>query len=136
MKVRYAILTLLLFIACSNRNTPQAVTDDFIFNYYKLANQQVALQLTAGLATEKLEVEIASLQEVRTQDDPIPEMPKMEYKQIGKETSTEIENLTHVLFNYLLTIKNQSGETTHTRNVVITTENIDGKWKVVNYDEY
>ena len=136
MKVRYAILTLLLFIACSNRNTPQAVTDDFIFNYYKLANQQVALQLTAGLATEKLEVEIASLQEVRTQDDPIPEMPKMEYKQIGKETSTEIENLTHVLFNYLLTIKNQNGDTTHTRNVVITTENIDGKWKVVNYDEY
>ncbi len=136
MRVRYAILTILLFIACSNRNTPQAVTDDFIFNYYKLANQQVALQLTAGLATEKLEAEIARLQEVRTQDDPIPEMPKMEYKQIGKETSTEIENLTHVLFNYLLTIKNQSGETTHTRNVVITTESIDGKWKVVNYDEY
>ncbi len=136
MKVRYAILTLLLFIACSNRNTPQAVTDDFIFNYYKLANQQVALKLTASLATEKLEAEIARLQEVRTQDDPIPEMPKMEYKQIGKETSTEIENLTHVLFNYLLTIKNQNGDTTHTRNVVITTENIDGKWKVVNYDEY
>lgn len=136
MKTRYALLTLLLFIACSNRNTPQAVTDDFIFNYYKLANQQVALQLTSGLATDKLEAEIMRLQEVRTQDDPTPEMPKMEYQQIGKETSTEIENVTHVLFNYLLTIKNSSGETTHTRNVVITTENIDGKWKVVNYDEY
>ncbi len=136
MKARYAILTLLLFIACSNRNTPQAVTDDFIFNYYKLANQQVALQLTAGLATEKLEKEIILLKDVRTQDEPAPEMPNMEYKQIGKETSTEIENVTHVLFNYLLTIKNQSGEATHTRNVVITTENIDGKWKVVNYDEY
>lgn len=136
MKTRYALLTLLLFIACSNRNTPQAVTDDFIFNYYKLANQQIALQLTSGLATDKLEAEIMRLQEVRTQDDPTPEMPKMEYKRIGKETSTEIENVTHVLFNYLLTIKNSSGETTHTRNVVITTENIDGKWKVVNYDEY
>lgn len=136
MKPRYAILAMLLFIACSNRNTPQAVTDDFIFNYYKLANQQVALQLTSGLATEKLEAEIMRLQEVRKQDDPTPEMPKMEYKQIGKETSSEIENVTHVLFNYLLTIKNQSGETTHTRNVVITTENIYGKWKVVNYDEY
>ncbi len=136
MKTRYALLTLLLFIACSNRNTPQAVTDDFIFNYYKLANQQVALQLTSGLATDKLEAEIMRLQEVRTQDDPTPEMPKMEYTRIGKEISTEIENVTHVLFNYLLTIKNQNGETTHTRNVVITTENIDGKWKVVNYDEY
>lgn len=136
MKPRYAILTLLLFLACSNRNTPQAITEDFIFNYYKLANQQVALQLTAGLATEKLEAEIMLLQEVRTQDDPTPEMPKMEYKQTGKETSTEIENITHVLFNYQLTIKNQRGKTTHTRNVVITTENIDGKWKVINYDEY
>lgn len=136
MKRRYAILTLLLFIACSNRNTPQAVTDDFIFNYYKLANQQVALQLTSGLATEKLEAEIMLLQEVRTQDQPTPEMPDMEYKKIGRDTSTEIEDMEQVLFNYLLTIKNQSGETTHTRNVVITTENIDGKWKVVNYDEY
>lgn len=133
---RYAILTLLLFIACSNRNTPQAVTDDFIFNYYKLANQQVALQLTSGLATEKLEAEIRLLQEVRTQDQPTPEMPNMEYKQIGKDISNEIENVEHVLFNYLLTIKNQSGEITHNRNVVITTENIDGKWKVVNFDEY
>ena len=136
MKVRYAILTILLFISCANRNTPQAVTDDFIFNYYKLANQQVALQLTAGLATEKLEKEIMLLQEVRSQDEPTPDIPNLEYEQIGKDTSTEIENVTHVLFNYLLTIKNQSGETTHTRNVVITTENIDGKWKVVNYDEY
>ena len=136
MKPRYAILALLICLACSNRNTPQAVTEDFIFNYYKLANQQVALQLTDGLATEKLEAEIRLLQDVRTQHDPTPEMPKMEYKQSGKETSTEIENITHVLFNYQLTIKNPSGETTHTRNVVITTENIDGKWKVVNYDEY
>lgn len=136
MKLRYAFFTLLIFLACSNRNTPQAVTEDFIFNYYTLANQQVALQLTAGLATEKLEAEIRLLHDVRTQNDPIPEVPKMEYKQIGKETSSEIENITHVLFNYQLTIKNQSGETTHTRNVVITTENIDGKWKVVNFDEY
>ncbi len=136
MKPRYAILIFLLLIACSNRNTPPAVTEDFIFNYYKLANQEAALQLTSGLATEKLEAEIIRLQEVRTQNDPIPEMPKMEYKQIGKETSDDIEGVTHVLFNYQLTIKNQGGTTTHTRNVVITTENIDGKWKVVNFDEY
>ena len=63
-------------------------------------------------------------------------MPKMEYKQIGKETADEIEDVTHVLFNYQLTIKNSVGTTTHARNVVITTENIDGKWKVVNFDEY
>lgn len=136
MKPRYVILTFLLLFACSNRNTPPAVTEDFIYNYYKLANQEAALQLTSGLATEKIEAEITRLQEVRTQNDPAPEMPKMEYKQIGKETANEIEDVTHVLFNYLLTIKNRVGTVTHTRNVVITTENIDGKWKVINFDEY
>ena len=136
MKSRYAILSILLLLACSNRNTPQAVTEDFIYNYYVHANQIAALQLSSGLATEKLEAEITRLQEVRTQNDPTPEMPKIEYKQMGKETASEIENVTHVLFNYQLKITNRSGTTTHTRNAVITTENIDGKWKVVNFDEY
>ena len=136
MKSRYAILSILLLLACSNRNTPQVVTEDFIYNYYVHANQIAALQLSSGLATEKLEAEITRLQEVRTQNDPTPEMPKIEYKQMGKETASEIENVTHVLFNYQLKITNRSGTTTHTRNAVITTENIDGKWKVVNFDEY
>lgn len=136
MKLRYAVLCLLLLIACSNRNTPQAVTEDFIYNYYKLANQEAALLLSSGLATEKLEAEIGRLQEVRVLGDPAPEMPKIEYKQLGKETANEVENVTHVLFNYQLTIKNRGGITTHTRNVVITTEDIDGQWKVVNFDEY
>lgn len=136
MKLRYALLCLLLLIACSNRNTPQAVAEDFIYNYYKLANQEAALLLSSGLATEKLEVEIGRLQEVRAPGDPTPEMPTIEYKQVGKETANEVENVTHVLFNYQLTIKNRNGITTHTRKVVITTENIDGHWKVVNFDEY
>ncbi len=136
MKPRYIILFALLLTACSNRNTPQAVTEDFIYNYYKLANQEAALQLTSGLATEMLEAEIVRLQEVRAPGTPAPEMPKMEYKQTGKETSNEVENVTHVLFNYQLTIKNRGGTATHTRKVVITTENIEGQWKVVNFDEY
>lgn len=136
MKLRYVVLCLLLLIACSNRNTPQAVTEDFIYNYYKLANQEAALLLSSGLATEKLEAEIGRLQEVRAPGDPAPEMPNIEYKQLGKETANEVENVTHVLFNYQLTIKNRGGTTTHTRNVVITTEDIDGRWKVVNFDEY
>ena len=92
--------------------------------------------MTSGLATETLEAEIARLQEVRVPGDPTPEMPKIEYKQLGKETANEVENIIHVSFNYQLTIKNRNGTTTHTRKVVITTESIDGQWKVVNFDEY
>ena len=130
MKTQYFLLLIPLILACSNRNTPQAVSEDFIYNYYQHANQEAALQLSHGLAAEKLEDEIARVREVRTPGQQLDEMPSIEYEPIGKE-----EDETYVLFNYRLTIKNR-GTTTHTRNVVINTERIDGKWKVVNFDEY
>ena len=130
MKPRYFLLLILLILACSNRNTPQAVSEDFIYNYYQHADQAAALQLSHGLAAEKLEDEIARVSEVRSLDQQIDEMPKIEYELIGTETEP-----THVLFNYRLTIKIR-GATTHTRNVIINTEQIDRHWKVVHFDEY
>ena len=129
-KRQYPLLLILLILACSNRNTPQAVSEDFIYNYYQHADQAAALQLSHGLAAEKLEDEIARVSEVRSLDQPIDEMPKIEYELIGKETEP-----TYVLFNYRLTITTR-GTTTHTRNVVINIEQIDGRWKVANFDEY
>lgn len=136
MKPQYAIIPILLLVACSNRNNPQAVAEDFMFNYYKLANQEAAIQLSSGPAKDELEAEIVRVQEVRIPGDPVEEMPQIEYKQIGKETANEVENVILELFNYQLTIKNRGGTTTHTRKVVITTENIEGKWKVVHFEEY
>ncbi|RKU30191.1 hypothetical protein C6499_06815 [Candidatus Poribacteria bacterium] len=130
MKPRYLLLSILLILACSNRNTPQAVCEDFIYNYYQRADQTAALQLSHALAAEKLTDEIARVSEVRTPGQQVDEMPKIEYELIGKE-----EESTHVLFNYKLTIEIR-GATTHTRKVVIQTEQIDGRWKVVNFDEY
>ena len=130
MKPKYFLLSILLILACSNRNTPRAVSEDFIYNYYQRADQAAALQLSHGLAAEKLEDEIARVREVRTPGQQMEEMPKIEYEAIGTEADS-----TRVLFNYRLTIKNR-GATTHTRNVIINTEQIDGRWKVVNFDEY
>jgi len=130
MKPRYFLLFTFLILACSNRNTPQAVCEDFIYNYYQRADQIAALQLSHGLAAEKLEDEIERVSEVRVPGQQFDEMPKIEYEPIGRE-----EEATHVLFNYKLTIEVR-GATTHTRNVVIQTEEIDGRWKVVNFDEY
>ena len=130
MKPQYLLLSILLILACSNRNTPQAVCEDFIYNYYQRADQTAALQLSHALAAEKLEDEIERVSEVRTPGQQFDEMPKIEYELIGKE-----EESTHVLFNYKLTIEIR-GATTHTRKVVIQTEQIDGRWKVVNFDEY
>jgi len=122
---------MLLILACSNRNTPRAVSEDFIYNYYQYANQEAALKLSHGLAAEKLEAELTRVREVRGPGEQVDEMPKMEYELIDKE-----EGSTHVLFNYKLTIKNRGGTTTHTRNIVINTEQINGRWKIVNFDEY
>ena len=131
MKPRYCLLFIFfLSLACSNRNTPRAVCEDFIYNYYQHADQAAALQLSHGLAAEKLKDEIARVSEVRAPGQQMDEMPKIEYEATGKEEGT-----THVLFNYKLTIKIR-GTTTHTRKVVIQTEQIDGRWKVVNFDEY
>ncbi|MDE0427110.1 MAG: hypothetical protein OXN25_19830 [Candidatus Poribacteria bacterium] len=127
----YLLVPMLLMLACSNRNNPRAVSEDFIYNYYQHANQEASLKLSHGLAAEKLEDEIARVREVRGPGEQVEEMPKMEYELIGKE-----EGSTHVLFNYKLTIKSRGGTTTHTRNIVINTEQIDGQWKVVNFDEY
>lgn len=127
----YLLVPILLILACSNRNNPRAVSEDFIYNYYQHANQEAALKLSHGLAAEKLENEIVRVREVRGPGEQVEEMPKMEYELIGKE-----EGSTHVLFNYRLTIKSRGGTTTHTRNIVINTEQIDGQWKVVNFDEY
>ena len=130
MKSKYFLLPILLILACSNRNTPRAVSEDFIYNYYQRADQAAALQLSHGLAAEKLEDEIARVREVRSPGQQMEEMPKIEYEAIGTE-----EDSARVLFNYRLTIKNR-GSTTHTRNVIINTEQIEGRWKVVNFDEY
>ena len=130
MKPRYLLLFTFLILACSNRNTPRAVCEDFIYNYYRRADQVAALQLSHGLAAEKLKDEIARVSEVRVPGQQVNEMPKIEYEATGKEDGT-----THVLFNYTLTIEIR-GTTTHTRKVVIQTEQIEGRWKVVNFDEY
>ncbi|MYA69628.1 hypothetical protein F4Y19_05960, partial [Candidatus Poribacteria bacterium] len=128
MKPRYLLLFTFLVLACSNRNTPRAVSEDFIYNYYQRADQVAALQLSHGLAAQKLEDEIARVSEVRVPGEQVEEMPKIEYEATGQE-----ESPTHVLFNYKLTIEIR-GTTTHTRKVVIQTEQIDGRWKVVNFD--
>ena len=130
MKSRYLLLFIFLILACSDRNTPRAVSEDFIYNYYQRADQAAALQLSHGLAAEKLEDEIARVSEVRTPGQKVDEMPQIEYKLIVKDIFS-----THVIFNYELTIKKR-GTTTHTRKIVIQTEQIDGQWKVVNFDEY
>ncbi len=127
----YIGLLMLCLLACADRNTPQAVSEDFIYNYYQRADQEAALLLVDLLAAEKLHDEIARVQAVRMPGQPGVEPPKIEYKQLARQDTSEHQ----VLFNYELTLKPRGTEAT-TRNVVLNTERINGEWKVVNFDEY
>ena len=122
---------LLIISACSDRNTPEDVAEDFVYNYYLYANHGLALRLSDGLAKEKLETEIEFLREVRSDSDQSQVKPDIEYKQVGKK----IEGGNRVFFRYQLTIKGASFSNT-VRNPVIFTELIDGQWEVTNFDEY
>ena len=122
---------LLIISACSDRNTPENVAEDFVYNYYLHANQGMALRLSDGLAKEKLETEIEFLREIRSGSDQSQVKPNIEYKQVGKK----MEDGNRVFFRYQLTIKGTSFSNT-VRNAVIFTELIDGQWKVTNFDEY
>ena len=124
--------SLLLFIlACSDRNTPEHVAEDFVYNYYLHANQQMALRLSDGLAKQKLEDEIELLRKIRSGSEMSKAQPHIKYKQVGKKSDDENQ----VVFRYELTIEDTNISDT-VRNAVILTESIDGQWKVINFDEY
>ena len=79
----------LLTIACSDRNSPDNVAEDFIYNYYLRANQEAALQLSEALAEEKLKSEIELLRNVREPGEAPDSPPKIKYKMIGKKIFDE-----------------------------------------------
>ena len=125
-------LCLFFFIsACSDRNTPENVAGDFIHNYYQRADQEAALRLCDSLAAEKLKDEIALVRGARRQGELPSEMPEIIFEKLTQKT----DDANKVFFNYRLTIKN-TASSSPARNVIIFTELIDGRWKVVNFDEY
>lgn len=92
MKRLWISSSLVLFtitFACSDRNTPEDVAEDFIYNYYLRANQKAALHLSAALAEEKLKSEIELLRNVRQPGEAPDTPPKIKYRMIGKKIHDE-----------------------------------------------
>ena len=86
------IPSLLLFmLACADRNTSEGVAEDFVYVYYKHADQVAALNLSASLAAEKLKDEIELVRTVRNPGEKLEQPPPIEYEMVGKK-SQENEN--------------------------------------------
>ena len=59
--------TLFFLLSCGHDNSPQGVAEEFLFRYFIELNQRGALELSTGLALDKLNKEIELLQSVRMQ---------------------------------------------------------------------
>jgi len=52
-------------ISCGHNNSPEGVAEEFLFRYFIELNQRGALELSTGLATDKLNKEIELTQNIR-----------------------------------------------------------------------
>ncbi len=127
------ILSGWLLFSCGHENSPQGVAEEFLFRYLIELNQRGALELSTGLAADNLLKEIQSVQSVRM--DPDLDMsshkPFIDYKLVNIQ---ERSDHSFTLF-YDISIENRGGGNS-TRQLVLSTIEIDGVWKVNNYETF
>jgi hypothetical protein len=114
-------------------NTPDAVADRFVDDYFVLIDQKQALPLTTALAHQKLETEIAEVETVRNGATEAPDDAKQDvswqrtYFDPGPAGSQDARA------TYTITIKPRQGGTTLTRQTFITLHDDAGQWKVADF---
>ncbi len=140
MKTKFLISAFLLLsslLACGHSNTPEGVAEEFLFRYFIELNQRGALELSTGLATDKLKKEIELTQDIRVNIRVQPDLdlaqhkPFLDYELVNKQNRGE----NSVTFYYGVTIENKNGED-YKRELTLTTVILDGEWKVNNFDTF
>ncbi len=137
MKTSYYLFTALFFIicltGCGHENSPKGVSDEFLFRYFIELNQRGALELSTGLAADKLQDEIELTQGIRMLPnlDLAQHKPFLDYAHVNTQ---QRDDNTVTLF-YKITIENPDGEDIE-REVVLATVNENGRWVVSNYDTF
>ena len=136
LKTKILFSTFLLsgiLISCGHSNSPEGVTEEFLFRYFIELNQRGALELSTGLATDKLKKEIELTQNIRMLPnlDLAQHKPFLDYELVNKQTRSE----NSVTFFYDVTIENKNGED-YKRELILTTVILDGDWKVNNFDTF
>ena len=130
-KILVPLLFVLLFISCGHENSPKGVAEAFLFRYFLELNQRGALELSTGLAVDKLQKEIELTQNVRMEPnlDLSKHRPFIDYKLLNTQ---ERKDDSVTLF-YDVIIEQKSGRKYH-REAVLSTVEVDGNWKINNFD--
>lgn len=136
LHVKFSLFALILFLcltACGHDNSPEGVANEFLFRYFIELNQRGALELSTGLAADKLKEEIELTQSIRMTPnlDLSKHKPFLDYKLVNTQRRKD----NSVTLYYDVTIENPNGKD-YKREVVLTTTEISSLWKVTNFDTF
>ncbi len=122
-----------LGIGCGHKNSPKGVADAFLFRYFIELNQRGALELSTGLAVDKLNKEIELTNSVRMEPDLdlSAARPFIGYELVNSQTRDDGS----VTLYYDVTIEQKSGYKTG-REAVLSAVQVDGVWKINNFDVF
>ncbi|MFQ5825413.1 MAG: hypothetical protein ACE5JB_15335 [bacterium] len=121
------------FITCGYENSAEGVAEEFLYRYFIELNQKGALELSTGLAKDKLREEIELVQGIRSNPelDLSQAKPFIDYKMVNSHRRSDKS----IAFFYDVSIKSKGGEKNE-RQVVLNMVKIAGKWKVKNFDTF
>jgi hypothetical protein len=130
----YAVLTA-TSLACGVRNDPREIAEAFCYRYLIELNQASALEISSGLAADKLRKEIESLKgSARAFEEGDREFhrlkPFIDYD-LKARTDNDAE---HVSFVYHITIEPRQGSEKMHREILVNTMRTNGRWTVNNYN--
>jgi hypothetical protein len=131
------LLPVVAFLACGVKNDPREVADAFCFRYFIEVNQAHALEISSGLATDKLRKEIELLKggarEFQEGEREFHQhKPFIDYKM---EQRTD-QNPDHIFFLYHLTIEPRQGSGKMERKILISAVRENDRWTINNYEDY
>jgi hypothetical protein len=116
-------------LGCSRSNSAQGVADRFVQAYYVQIDQGQALELTTGLARERLRQELQQVAPLRRGSSLEQARPKVSYTLVRIQPEGQ-----QVLLVYDLTITPPQVKPILKR-ILIITEQLGEEWKVINFAE-
>jgi hypothetical protein len=121
-----AALLALAFGGCAD--TPERAGDRFMDRYFVEIDQARARPYTSGLATQKLDDELALVTEIRRRYTADEAKPTVYYERLA---ATRTDDPAHARARYELRIRQGADETR--RIVLLTLERAAGRWTVSNF---
>jgi hypothetical protein len=126
-----------VLLACGVSSDPRRLADEFCYRYFIKLDQAQALEIASGLAADKLKKEIELLKGgARNFQDGEREFhqskPFIDYKMIQRTD----QDADHVMFLYHLKIEPRQGGEKIEREILVSTIQENGRWKVNNYENY